>query len=200
MGQRSNRKEGEARPARPHGLKNVRNSVEGKVFKYGDNIDTDVMIPARYCTSFHKEELAPHCLEDLDATFAKRVKPGDIIVAGRNFGCGSSRENAPLAILGVGVGAVLAESFARIFYRNSINVGLPILECPEAARAAQNDDRLRIDLEKGDIVNLTRGGTYQATPFPQSIRKVIEVGGLEEYVKLRLSSSAKRKTANRKTK
>jgi 3-isopropylmalate/(R)-2-methylmalate dehydratase small subunit len=161
--------------------------MEGQVFKYGDNVDTDVIIPARYCTSFHKEELAPHCLEDLDATFAKRVQPGDIIVAGRNFGCGSSRENAPLAILGAGVGAVVAESFARIFYRNSINVGLPILECPEAAQAAQNDDRLSVDLEKGTIRNLTRGGQYTAAPFPESIRRIMEVGGLEEYVRQRLN-------------
>lgn len=164
-------------------------SVEGTVFKYGDNVDTDVIIPARYCTSFHKEELAPHCLEDLDATFVQRVKPGDIIVAGRNFGCGSSRENAPLAIMGAGVGAVIAESFARIFYRNSINVGLPILECPAAAQAAQNGDRLAIDLEKGLIRNLTKGGEYTAAPFPESIRRIMEVGGLEEYVKLRIQDS-----------
>ncbi len=165
--------------------------MEGNVFKYGANVDTDVIIPARYCTSFHKEELAPHCLEDLDATFAKRVQPSDIIVAGRNFGCGSSRENAPLAILGAGVGAVVAESFARIFYRNSINVGLPILECPEAAQAAQNGDRLAIDLEKGVIRNLTRGGQYTAVPFPESIRRIMEIGGLEEYVKHRLMTNDK---------
>jgi 3-isopropylmalate/(R)-2-methylmalate dehydratase small subunit len=164
--------------------------MEGTVFKYGDNVDTDVIIPARYCTSYHKEDLAPHCLEDLDATFAQRVKPGDIIVAGRNFGCGSSRENAPLAILGVGVGAVVAESFARIFYRNSINVGLPILECPEAVKAAQNGDRLRIDLEKGEIRNLTRKGTYKAAPFPESIRQIIQLGGLEAYVIQRLAGKS----------
>jgi 3-isopropylmalate dehydratase small subunit len=164
-------------------------NMEGTVFKYGDNVDTDVIIPARYCTSFHREELAPHCLEDLDETFAKRVQPGDIIVAGRNFGCGSSRENAPLAILGAGVGAVVAESFARIFYRNSINVGLPILECPQAVRATQNGDRLSIDLEKGEIRNLTREGTFRATPFPPEIRGIIAAGGLENYVKQRLSGS-----------
>jgi len=167
--------------------------MEGTVFKYGDNVDTDVIIPARYCTSYHKEELAPHCLEDLDATFAKCVKPGDIIVAGRNFGCGSSRENAPLAILGAGVGAVVAESFARIFYRNSINVGLPILECPEAAKAAQNGDRLRIDLEKGEIRNLTRKGAYKAAPFPESIRQIILLGGIEAYVKQRLAKEVNSK-------
>ncbi len=161
--------------------------IAGNVFKYGDNVDTDVIIPARYCTSFHREELAPHCLEDLDATFAGRVQPGDIIVAGRNFGCGSSRENAPLAILGAGVGAVIAESFARIFYRNSINVGLPILECLEAAQAALDGDRLSLNLEKGEITNLTRGGTYTASAFPESIRRIMQVGGLEEYVKLRLA-------------
>jgi 3-isopropylmalate/(R)-2-methylmalate dehydratase small subunit len=163
--------------------------MEGTVFKYGDNVDTDVIIPARYCTSFRREELAPHCLEDLDATFVKRVQPGDIIVAGRNFGCGSSRENAPLAIQGAGVGAVIAESFARIFYRNSINVGLPILECPEAAQAAQDGDRLSVDLEKGEIRNLTRGGQYTAVPFPESIRRIMEVGGLEEYVRQRLMTN-----------
>ena len=160
--------------------------MQGTVFKYGDNIDTDVIIPARYCTSFHKEELAPHCLEDLDASFVQRVKPGDIIVAGRNFGCGSSRENAPLAILGAGVGAVVAESFARIFYRNSINVGLPILICPQAVKAAENGDTLSIELAEGKIVNLTRGGIFKADPFPESIREIIEIGGLEEYVRRRL--------------
>ncbi len=161
--------------------------MEGTVFKYGDNVDTDVIIPARYCTSFHKEELAPHCLEDLDATFVNRVNKGDIIVGGRNFGCGSSRENAPLAILGAGVGAVVAESFARIFYRNSINVGLPIFECPEAVRAARESDRLRIDINKGEITNLTSGGSYTASPFPARIREIIDVGGFEEYVRRRLS-------------
>jgi 3-isopropylmalate/(R)-2-methylmalate dehydratase small subunit len=161
--------------------------MEGTVFKYGDNVDTDVIIPARYCTSYHKEELAPHCLEDLDDTFAGRVQPGDIIVAGRNFGCGSSRENAPLAILGAGVGAVVAESFARIFFRNSINVGLPILECPDAVQAAQEGDRLSINLENGEINNLTRGGTFNAAPFPDRIRSIIDLGGLEEYVRQRLA-------------
>lgn len=160
--------------------------MEGTVFKYGDNVDTDVIIPARYCTSYHKEELAPHCLEDLDKTFASRVQPEDIIVAGKNFGCGSSRENAPLAILGAEVGAVIAESFARIFYRNSINVGLPILECPQAAQSCKNGDRLSINLENGEIRNLTRGGTYTAAPFPHSIRQIIEAGGLEKYVQKRL--------------
>lgn len=161
--------------------------MQGKVFKYGDNVDTDVIIPARYCTSFHKEELAPHCLEDLDKTFASRVKPGDFIIAGRNFGCGSSRENAPLAIQGAGVAAVIAESFARIFYRNSINVGLPILISPEAVAKFMDGETIRIDLEKGEIFSLIDGTVFKAAPFPESIRKIIEVGGLEEYVKLRLA-------------
>ena len=165
--------------------------MTGKIFKYGDNIDTDVIIPARYCTSYHREELAPHCLEDLDETFARRVKPGDIIVAGNNFGCGSSRENAPLAIQGAGVAAVVAKSFARIFYRNSINVGLPILECPEAVESAEDGDRFSLDLESGEITNLTRGGKYQAAPFPPRIREIIEAGGLEEYVRRRLAENFK---------
>ena len=163
--------------------------MQGKVFKYGDNVDTDVIIPARYCTSFHRDELAPHCLEDLDKTFASRVKPGDILVAGRNFGCGSSRENAPLAIQGAGVAAVIAESLARIFYRNSINVGLPILICPEAVKVIQDGETIRIDLAKGEIFSLIDGTVFKAAPFPESIRKIIEVGGLEEYVKLRLAEN-----------
>ena len=161
--------------------------MQGKAFKYGDNIDTDVIIPARYCTAFHKEELGPHCLEDLDPTFVKRVSPGDIIVAGRNFGCGSSRENAPLAILGAGVGAVIAESFARIFYRNSINVGLPIFECPEAVNTIKEGDELSLDMSTGEIKNLTRKGNFLSSRFPQSIREIIRLGGLEEYVKMRLN-------------
>jgi 3-isopropylmalate/(R)-2-methylmalate dehydratase small subunit len=161
--------------------------IQGNAFKYGDNIDTDVIIPARYCTSYHKKELGLHCLEDLDATFVKRVKSGDIIVAGRNFGCGSSRENAPLAILGAGVSAIIAISFARIFYRNSINVGLPILECPDAVLVIQDGDRLAIDLKTGEINNLTRPGKFLSTPFPESIRHIIELGGLEEYVRRRLA-------------
>ena len=165
--------------------------MTGKIFKYGDNIDTDVIIPARYCTSYHREELAPHCLEDLDETFARRVKPGDIIVAGNNFGCGSSRENAPLAIQGAGVAAVVAKSFARIFYRNSINVGLPILECPEAVESAEDGDRFSLDLASGEIINLTRGGKYRAAPFPPRIREIIEAGGLEEYVRRRLAENFK---------
>jgi len=161
--------------------------MQGKAFKFGDNIDTDVIIPARYCTAFHKEELGPHCLEDLDSTFAQKVSPGDFIVAGRNFGCGSSRENAPLAILGAGVAAVIAESFARIFYRNSINVGLPIFECPEAVKAIQDGDELSVDMNSGEIRNLTRKGVFVSTRFPERIREIIELGGLEKYVRKRLN-------------
>jgi len=160
--------------------------IKGHIFKYGDNIDTDVIIPARYCTSFHREELGPHCLEDLDKDFAKKVKPGDIILAGNNFGCGSSRENAPLAILGAKAAAVIAISFARIFYRNSINVGLPILECPQAYNAIQNGDIVSIDLSKGEITNHTRPGKFCAAAFPDKIKEIIELGGLEAYVKHRL--------------
>jgi len=161
--------------------------MQGIAFKYQDNVDTDVIIPARYCTAYHKDELGPHCLEDLDSTFVKRVKPGDFIVAGRNFGCGSSRENAPLAILGAGVGAVIAVSFARIFYRNSINVGLPILVCPKAVEATQEGDSLSIDLTSGKITNLTRNKVFSSDPFPERIREIIDLGGLEEYVRDRLS-------------
>ena len=161
--------------------------MQGRAFKYGDNVDTDVIIPARYCTAYHKAELGPHCLEDLDSTFVERVKPGDIIVAGRNFGCGSSRENAPLAILGAGVGAVIAVSFARIFYRNSINVGLPILESPTAVEAIAEGDSLSIDLATGEINNLSRPGIFFSAPFPERIREIIDLGGYEEYVRHRLA-------------
>ncbi|MDP8205297.1 MAG: 3-isopropylmalate dehydratase small subunit [Candidatus Electryonea clarkiae] len=162
--------------------------MEGTAFKYGNNVDTDVIIPARYCTSFLAEELAPHALEDLDDTFVKRVNQGDFIVAGRNFGCGSSRENAPIAIKGAGAACVIAESFARIFYRNSINIGLPILECPEAVHGTEEGDKLHINLETGEIENLTRGGKWIAAPFPEGIQEIIELGGLVSYVKKRLGA------------
>jgi len=162
--------------------------MEGRVFKYGDNVDTDVIIPARYCTGFTVAELAPHALEDLDATFVERVQPGDIIVAGRNFGCGSSRENAPIAIKGAGVACVIASSFARIFYRNSINIGLPILECEDAVAGIGDGEQVRINLDKGTIENLTRSGNWQAAPFPEGIQEIIRVGGLAEYVKKRLAA------------
>ena len=162
--------------------------MKGRAFKYGDNVDTDVIIPARYCTGYTVEELAPHALEDLDPAFVQRVEPGDMLVAGRNFGCGSSRENAPIAIKGAGVACVIAKSFARIFYRNSINIGLPILECPDAVEGIEDGDRVEVDLSTGTISNLTRGGEWKAAPFPEGIREIIELGGLVEYVKRRVGS------------
>lgn len=161
----------------------------GRAFKYGDSVDTDVIIPARYCTSYHPEDIAPHCLEDLDPTFVRRVNKGDIIVAGRNFGCGSSRENAPIAIKGTGVSCVIAQSFARIFYRNSINIGLPILIAPDAVDMIQDGDELTVDPDNGTIVNMTRGGTWKAAPFPPEVQEIIETGGLVGYVRGRLCKS-----------
>jgi len=163
--------------------------MEGTVFRYNDNVDTDVIIPARYCTSFTVAELSPHALEDLDPTFVKRVQQGDFIVAGNNFGCGSSRENAPIAIKGAGVACVIAKSFARIFYRNSINIGLPILECPEAVEGIEEGDRIQVDLESGTIENLTRPGTWQAASFPEGIQEIIDLGGLAEYVRRKVGSA-----------
>jgi len=154
--------------------------------KYGDNIDTDVIIPARYCTSFHAEDLAPHCLEDLDAGFVKKVAKGDVLVVGENFGCGSSRENAPIAIKAAGVSAVVAKSFARIFFRNSINIGLPILECPEAVDGIQDGDPLEVDAAQQHITNLRTGKQYQALAMPPEIQAIINAGGMVEYVKHRL--------------
>ena len=153
-------------------------SNQGKAFKYGANVDTDVIIPARYLNTSSPDELAGHCMEDLDSTFITRVEKGDIIVAGANFGCGSSREHAPIAIKAAGISCVIAPSFARIFYRNAINMGLPILECAEAAAAIQDGDRLDVDFDTGLIVNLTSGQSFQARPFPPFIRKIIEAGGL----------------------
>lgn len=168
--------------------------IQGHVHKYGDNIDTDVIIPARYCTAFTERELAPHCLEDLDKEFVKKVKKGDIIVAGRNFGCGSSRENAPIAIKGAGVSCVIAKSFARIFYRNSINIGLPILESPEAVDDATTGDEIRVDLSTGTITNLTKNKSYQTPPFPDIIQHIINSGGMVEFAKKRI---AEKKTQGR---
>lgn len=162
--------------------------MEGTVFRYGDNVDTDVIIPARYCTGYTVEELSPHALEDLDPTFVNRVQPGDFIIAGRNFGCGSSRENAPIAIKGAGVACVIAISFARIFYRNSINIGLPILECPDAVTGTEEGDRLRLDLSTGTIENLTRSGMWRAAPFPEGIQEIIRLGGLAEYVRQKIGA------------
>ena len=160
--------------------------VSGKVFKYGDNVDTDVIIPARYLNAPSPEELAKHCMEDIDASFATMVKPGDIIVGGANFGCGSSREHAPISIRACGVRCVIAASFARIFYRNSINIGFPILECPEAAAAIQNGDTVSVDFATGKIVDETTGETFQAVALPPFIEKIVEHNGLLPYLKARM--------------
>lgn len=157
--------------------------VTGKVFKYGDNIDTDVIIPARYLNAPSPEELAVHCMEDIDKEFVKNVKPGDIMVGGSNFGCGSSREHAPISIRANGVSCVIAASFARIFYRNAINIGFPILECPEAAEKINSGDVVSVDFETGVITDETTGETFQAVSFPPFIAKIIEKGGLFEYIK-----------------
>ena len=154
-----------------------------KVHKYGDNVDTDVIIPARHLNTSDPAELAAHCMEDIDAAFAGRVRPGDILVAGRNFGCGSSREHAPLAIKTSGVACVIAESFARIFYRNALNIGLPILECPAAARAISADDDVSVDFETGEIADKTTGRTFMAEPFPPFMLDLIAAGGLAAYLK-----------------
>lgn len=155
----------------------------GKVLKYGDNVDTDVIIPARYLNTIDKKELASHCMEDIDKNFAKKVQPGDIMVAGANFGCGSSREHAPIAIKESGISLVIAESFARIFYRNSINIGLAILECPEAAKAIREGDEVEADLEKGIIYDKTTGKSFETKPFPEFIGKIIDCGGLVEAIR-----------------
>lgn len=160
-------------------------AYQGTAWKYGDDINTDVIIPARYLNTSEAKELARHCLEDLDAAFVKKMRPGDIIVAGSNFGCGSSREHAPLAIKAAGISCVIARSFARIFYRNAINIGLPILEAGEAAERIQDGDRVEVDLEKGEIRNLTRGEIYHARPFPDFMRELIAAGGLINYVRER---------------
>lgn len=152
--------------------------VKGFVHKYGDNIDTDVIIPARYLNTTSESELAAHCMEDIDKDFIKKVKNGDIMAGGENFGCGSSREHAPLSIKASGISCVIASTFARIFYRNSINIGLPILECPEAACGAQNGDELEVDLALGKIVNITKNKTYFTAPFPKEIQDIISRGGL----------------------
>ena len=159
--------------------------VSGKVFKYGDNVDTDVIIPARYLNAPSPEELAKHCMEDIDASFATMVKPGDIIVGGANFGCGSSREHAPISIRACGVRCVIAASFARIFYRNAINIGFPILECPEAAAAIQNGDTISVDFATGIIHDDTTGEEFKAVAFPAFINRIIEHDGLLPYLKAR---------------
>lgn len=153
----------------------------GHVFKYGDNVDTDVIIPARYLNSFDPQELASHAMVDIDPTFAKRVQPGDMIVANKNFGCGSSREHAPLCLKTAGVSCVIAETFARIFYRNAINIGLPIIECPEAARGIEAGDEVEVDFDSGKIYNRTKGTEFQGQAFPEFMQKLIAAGGLVKY-------------------
>lgn len=155
---------------------------KGNVIKYGDNVDTDVIIPARYLNTSDHKELAAHCMEDLDSTFVTRVKSGDIITAGANFGCGSSREHAPIAIKASGVSMVIAKSFARIFYRNAINIGLAIVECPEAAEEISEGDTVEADMDNGIIRDLTTGKEYKTQPFPEFIQKIIENGGLMQSV------------------
>lgn len=155
----------------------------GHVFKYGDNVDTDVIIPARYLNVSSGDELAKYCMIDIDENFVKEVNKGDIIVATKNFGCGSSREHAPLAIKCAGVSCVIASTFARIFYRNAINIGLPILECEEAANDIKAGDEVKVDFDSGVITNITTGKTYQAEPFPEFMQKIMNVGGLVEYTK-----------------
>lgn len=155
----------------------------GKAIKYGDNVDTDVIIPARYLNTIDKKELASHCMEDIDKEFIKKVECGDIMVAGSNFGCGSSREHAPIAIKESGISLVIAKSFARIFYRNAINIGLAILECPEASEGISEDDRVEVDIDLGIIYNRTTGISYKTQPFPEFIQKIITAGGLVESIK-----------------
>ena len=156
---------------------------QGKTVKYGNNINTDEIIPARYLNTSDPKELAQHCMEDLDDKFLEKINHGDILVAGKNFGCGSSREHAPIAIHTAGISCVLAKSFARIFYRNSFNIGLPIVECPEAVDDSQNGDELEIDTESGQVKNLTRNKTYQAVAYPEFMCTLIDSGGLMNYVK-----------------
>ena len=155
----------------------------GNAIKYGDNVDTDVIIPARYLNTIDKKELASHCMEDLDKTFVSRVQAGDIMVAGNNFGCGSSREHAPIAIKESGISLVIANSFARIFYRNSINIGLAILECPEAVAGISEGDKVEADLDNGIIYNRTTGAEFKTKPFPEFIQNIITAGGLVESIK-----------------
>lgn len=157
--------------------------AEGKVFRYGDNVDTDVIIPARYLNTSAENELALHCMEDIDKEFVKKVEKGDVIVAGKNFGCGSSREHAPIAIKAAGVSCVIAATFARIFYRNSINIGLPILECEEASREIASGDEVSVDFATGLITDKTTGKAYQAEPFPPFMQDLIKAGGLAAYMK-----------------
>lgn len=157
-------------------------NAHGRVFKYGDNIDTDVIIPARYLAAQDPKELASHCMVDIDPTFTQRVKPGDIMVGVKNFGCGSSREHAPIAIKAAGISCVIAETFARIFFRNAINIGLPIMECPDAAREINDGDDVEVNFDTGIITDHTSGKTYQAQPFPPFMQKIISAEGLVNYI------------------
>lgn len=156
--------------------------AKGKVFKYGDNVDTDVIIPARYLNSSDPKELAAHCMEDIDKEFVGKVKTGDIMVATKNFGCGSSREHAPIAIKASGISCVIADTFARIFYRNAINIGLPIIECPKAANAISAGDEVEVDFDSGLITDVTTGKTFQGQAFPEFMQKIIDLGGLVNYI------------------
>jgi len=157
--------------------------MKGKCWKFGDHVDTDRIIPARYLNTSDPKELAAHCMEDADADFPKKVRPGDIIVAGENFGCGSSREHAPLAIKSAGVSCVIARSFARIFFRNAVNIGLPILECPEAAEAIAEGDEVEVDIAEGRIAHGPSSKTFTTTPFPKELREIIAAGGLMNFAK-----------------
>lgn len=157
--------------------------ARGKAIKYGDNVDTDVIIPARYLNTSDEKELASHCMEDIDKGFSAKVKPGDIMIAGENFGCGSSREHAPIAIKASGISCVIASTFARIFYRNSINIGLPIMECPEASNAIQDGDEVEVDFDNGVINDVTTGESFKAAPFPEFIQNIIAAGGLLNSIK-----------------
>lgn len=167
--------------------------LRGHVFKYGDNVDTDVIIPARYLNTSDPVELAQHCMEDIDIEFTKKVKQGDMIVAADNFGCGSSREHAPIAIKAAGVSCVIANTFARIFYRNAINIGLPILECPEAADAIRAGDEVEVDTGTGTITDVTTGETFQARPFPEFMQSLIVSGGLIAYARAKVQSDGGQK-------
>ena len=169
--------------------------LKGRVHKYGADINTDVIIPARYLNMSQPEELAQHCMEDIDRDFIKRVKPGDIIMGTTNFGCGSSREHAPLAIKADGVSCVIAKTFARIFFRNAINIGLPLLECAEAVEKTESGDILEIDLASGEIKNLTRNLVFTAQPYPPFMAELISTGGLANYTRKRLESRRKNKSA-----
>ena len=168
--------------------------LRGKVHKYGADVNTDVILPARYLNMYAAEELAKHCMEDIDGEFISRVRPGDFILAGTNFGSGSSREHAPLAIKACGISGVIAQSFARIFFRNSVNIGLPLLECAAAVEGTDDGDTLEVDLTSGEISNISKGRTYTANPYPEFMMGIISAGGLVEYTRKRLEERGKQGT------